>query len=93
MPVTSKGNQYISVAICAFSKYIEAKGNSCIIFKTFTSLYTFLVFLDTLSLSPLVIKHEIQICSEYYPAQTFLRGKEISHEVTTRIVSESKIFW
>jgi len=40
IPVTSKGNQYISVPICAFSKYIEAKGNSCIIFKTFTSLYS-----------------------------------------------------
>jgi len=38
LPVTSKGNKYIAVAICAFSKYIEAKGNSRIFFKTFSSL-------------------------------------------------------
>ena len=38
LPVTNKGNQYIAVAICAFSKYIEAKGNSRIIFKLFSSL-------------------------------------------------------
>ena len=35
MPVTNKGNQYIAVAICAFSKYIEAKGNSRIFLRLF----------------------------------------------------------
>ena len=27
MSLTKKGNRYIGIAICAFSKYIEAKGN------------------------------------------------------------------
>ena len=27
LPETTNGNKYIAVAICAFSKYIEAKGN------------------------------------------------------------------
>ena len=38
LPVTKNGNKYIVVAICAFSKYIEAKGHCPIYFKTFTSL-------------------------------------------------------
>ena len=35
LPQTSKGNKYIAIAICAFSKYIEAKGNVPIFFETF----------------------------------------------------------
>ena len=27
LPTTKNGNKYIAVAMCAFSKYIEAKGN------------------------------------------------------------------
>ena len=27
LPITKNGNTYLAVAICAFSKYIEAKGN------------------------------------------------------------------
>ena len=38
LPVTSQGNKYIAVAICGFSKYIVAKGNSQLIFKIFSSL-------------------------------------------------------
>jgi len=38
MPVTNKGNQYITFSICAFSKYIEAKDNSRIFFKLFSCL-------------------------------------------------------
>jgi len=38
LPVTKNGNKYIVVAICAFSKYIEAKGNCPIYFQNFTSL-------------------------------------------------------
>ena len=33
LPTTSRGNKYLGVAICAFSKYIEAKGNNPIFFK------------------------------------------------------------
>ena len=35
LPKTENGNQYIGIAICAFSKYIEARGNVPIIFKHF----------------------------------------------------------
>ena len=35
LPMTENGNQYIGIAICAFSKYIEGRGNVPIIFQYF----------------------------------------------------------
>lgn len=34
LPLTKNGNKFIAVAVCAFSKYIEAKGNDPHIFCT-----------------------------------------------------------
>ena len=39
LPVTKNGNKYIAVAICAFSKYIEAKGNVPIFFYLVSLLW------------------------------------------------------
>lgn len=36
LPTTENGNKYIAIAICAFTKYIEAKGNNSTIFNTFS---------------------------------------------------------
>ena len=33
LPLTKNGNRYIAVAICAFSKFIEAKGNVPLFFR------------------------------------------------------------
>ena len=35
LPQTKNGNKYIAIAICAFSKYIEAKGKHPMIFLLF----------------------------------------------------------
>ena len=39
MPLTKRGNRYIAVAICAFSKYPEAKGNCPFFFELFFYLW------------------------------------------------------
>ena len=39
LPVTKNGNKYIAIAICAFSKYIEAKGNVPIFFFLISCLW------------------------------------------------------
>ena len=53
LPKTSKGNKYIAIAICAFSKYIEARGNVPI-------HYTFIYVSHSK-------KHEIQISDNTGP--------------------------
>ena len=39
LPTTKNGNNYIGIAICAFSKYIEAKGNHPHILTCFFCFY------------------------------------------------------
>ena len=38
LPTTHNRNKFIAIAVCAFSKYIEAKGNVPIFLGVFTSL-------------------------------------------------------
>ena len=40
-PVTKDGNRYVAIAVCAFSKFVEAQGKSIkinVIMKSFMSL-------------------------------------------------------
>ena len=57
LPETSNGNKYIAIAICAFTKYIEARGNVPILFTNFEF--------------NMARKHEIQISGNTGGRQNF----------------------